>query len=170
MTLIIFELLALIAPDPFGSRTRFPSVSVVLIVFPLISTLSTVSCVSPAIVVDVPPNEVLVEPIVIALNDNFAFAIDPASCAFETPNAFIVTSPPVTEKSLDENEAAPFAVVLASSIEIEIESPLTDVSIGSVPLKVSVSPVSKELVVPESAARLNEEVTVAHDITPEPLV
>ena len=114
------------------------------------------SCVSPAIAVDVPPNEVLVEPIVTALFANFAFAIDPASCAFETPNAFIVTSaPPETSKSADANEAAPFALVLALSIEIVIESPLTVVSMGSVPVKVSVSPVSKVLLLPESAASVN---------------
>ena len=55
------------------------------------------------------------------------------------------------------NEAAPFATVDALSIDTVIESPLTCVSIGSVPVNVSVSPVSKELVVPVSAARLNED-------------
>ncbi len=118
----------------------------------------------------VSPRDVSVEPIVIPSFTSLAFAIDPASCAFDTPNALIVTAPDVTAKSAVANEATPLLVVLASSPEIVIALLATEVSIPSPPVNVRVSPVFTVSAEPESAAIVNELTTVAKSKLPEPSV
>jgi hypothetical protein len=45
---------------------------------------------------------------------------EPASCAFDTPNALIVIAPDEAAKSAVANDATPLLVVLASSPAINI--------------------------------------------------
>ena len=72
--------------------------------------------------------------------ESFAFAIEPASSAFEIPEFLIVTAPSVTEKLSVENEATPLLALVASSAEI-VTVPLSSVmSIPSLAVKVRVSP------------------------------
>ena len=115
--------------------------AVVETTLPSIVKSSTTTCVNPGSAVIVPPRDVSVEPIVIPSFTSLAFAIDPASCAFDTPNALIVTAPDDTAKSAVANEATPLLVVLASSPEIVIVLFDTAVSIPSPPVYVNVSPV-----------------------------
>ena len=118
----------------------------------------------------VPPRDVSVEPIVIPSFTSLAFAIEPASCAFDTPNALIVTSPDEVSKSALLNVAIPLLLSEASSPVIVISLSDTTVSIPVPPVNVIVSPVLTESFEPVSAAILNVLTTVPNDRLPEPSV
>ena len=86
------------------------------------------------------------------------------------PAALTVTAPDVTAKSAVANEAIPLFDVVASSPVIVIVLADTAVSIPSPAAKVSVSPVLTTSAVPDSAATVNELITVANVKLPEPSV
>ena len=75
---------------------------VVDIVFASSVMLSTSTDVNPFRSVIVPPSDVSSEPIVIPSLASFEFAIEPASCADETPPALILTAPDETSKSAEK--------------------------------------------------------------------
>jgi len=101
-------------PVPSGAKTTLPSELVAPIVLPLISILSTVSCVRPARVVEVAPKAILVVPTVSELL---------ASCEFETPPVLIVTSPVVTSNDAVLNVATPRFDDVATSAATVIAVP-----------------------------------------------
>ena len=143
---------------------------VVEIVFPFRLTLSTAISVIPANAVIVSPSDVSVLPIVIPSLASFAFAIEPASCADETPPDLIVTAPDETSKSAEANDAIPLLDEVASSPTIVISLFDTVVSIPVPPVNVSVSLVLNVSLEPLSAASVNELDIAPNDNAPEPFV
>ena len=132
--------------------------------------LSTSRDVIPFKSVCVPPSATASEPIVTELLASLALAIEPASCAFVTPAALIVTSPDDTANEAVLNVAIPLLLSEASSPEIVIVLSDTTVSTPVPPVNVIVSPVLTESFEPESAAILNVLTTVPNYRLPEPSV
>ena len=92
------------------------------------------------VIVKVSPRSTAFVPVlpakVIALFVSLLFAIEPASCVFETPPALIVTAPDVTSKSAAAKDATPLFVAVASSASTVTTLLVTAVLIPSPPVKV----------------------------------
>ena len=92
------------------------------------------------VIVKVSPRSTAFVPVlpakVIVLFVSLLFAIEPASCVFETPPALIVTAPDVTAKSAAAKDATPLFVAVASSASTVTTLLVTAVLIPSPPVKV----------------------------------
>ena len=101
IVILSFASLALLTPP---SLTRSVSLSVSIVV----SSTETARDTELPSDTEPPPLRPSPAVTVTALFVSFPFAIDPASCVFDTPPALIVTAPEETPKSLELNDATPY--------------------------------------------------------------
>ena len=140
-----------------------------------VSPETEVSIPSPPDTVNVSPKSTalvvpLSAPTEIVEFASLPFAIEPASCVFDTPPDLILTAPDETSKSAEAKDATPLLDAVASSAAIVISSSETVVSIPSPPENVNVPPVLNVSLEPLSAASESVCVTVPKDNAPEPFV